>query len=851
MERRYKVHLSLKPWICVLLFACLVTGIFPAMAQTQQVASNLPPMPPPWPVEYEKDGARLVIYQPQLHDWQKFRDLTSDTAISITPSGGKPVLGVVSWHATTLTDTDARMVVIKDIVLTSSRFPSLDATASAAMERLVRNTYPATGMTISLDRMLAGFKSAQVPARVDVLNTQPPSIFVSTTPAVLLFVDGTPVRVPIEGTKLEYVVNTNWDLLYDKSNYYLLAQKTWLKAKELAGPWTLTTKLPADMSKLPATDNWSEVRKAVPPPPTKSAPKVVFTAKPGELLLFKGEPSYKKIPGISLAYASNTENDVFLYYPDHKVYVLISGRWFRAANLQGPWTYAGNDLPSDFAHIPASHPRARVLVSVPGTQAARDAVLLAQVPTTAIVNRAQAEAKVKVAYAGDPQFKPIESTSLSYATNTQEKVIKVGDLYYLCFQGVWFVSTSPQGPWKTADSVPKAIYEIPASSPVYNVTYVTVNNPTPTTVESSYTSGYVGMFVLGAAVGACITYGTGYYYAPYYYWGPYPYPVYYPYPYTYGYRAVYNPTTGAYAWGGAVYGPYGAAGGAAWYNPSTGFYGRGASVQTAYGGRTVAQAYNPWTGTYAATAQGHNAYSQWGTSVVQRGDDWARAGHVTTDQGTVARYRTSDGGAGTVISGPDGKGGVIRTADNDVYAGKDGNVYRRDSGGNWSKYDDGNWVPVDKNSQTASKADARQQAQQRAQDAGVSRDSLQQRAQDAGVSRDSLQQRAQDAGVSRDSLQQRAQDTGVSRESLQQRAQSSGVTRDSAAEAFQNRTAGQAGGERVRPQAGMDQSARRASVSPDTWQGLNHEAAARQQGAWRERAQGGSFGGARMGGRRR
>ena len=49
----------------------------------------------------------------------------------------------------------------------------------------------------------------------------------------------------------------------------------------------------------------------------------------------------------------------------------------------------------------------------------------------------------------------------------------------------------------TADSIPSTIYSIPPSSPVYNVTYVTQTNPTPTTVESSYTSGYFGTFVVG------------------------------------------------------------------------------------------------------------------------------------------------------------------------------------------------------------------------------------------------------------------------------------------------------------------------------------------------------------------
>ncbi len=807
MERWKVDSKSFKFVLCVLVGVCAVTCAVSALAQAPPSTSNIPP--PKWPVEFLKDGNVLIVYQPQIRDWNKFRELTSDTAISITPKGGKPALGVVSWRSTTVTDTQARIVVIKDIQITQARFPSLDANASAAMERVVRATFPGAGMTIGLDRLLAGVKMAQEPAGPSPISRQPPQIFFSSKPAILLFVDGEPVRVPIEGTKLEYVVNTNWDLLYDKSDYYLLDQKTWLKAKTLSGPWAATTKLPPDMTHLPAGQNWDDVRQAVPPPKTTTAaPQIMFTTKPAELLLFTGEPTYKKIPKTNLAYATNTKSDVFQHSPDHQNYVLISGRWFRAATLRGPWTYAGPDLPADFASIPANHPCAHVLVSVPGTQAARDAVLLAQVPTTAIVNRAEAEAKVKVVYAGDPQFKPIAGTSLSYAANTQDKVIKYGDLYYLCFQGVWFMATSPSGPWKTADSVPKAIYEIPATSPVYNVTYVTVSNPTTTTVESSYTSGYAGMFVLGAAVGACVAYGTGYYYPPYYHWGPYPYPVYYHYPNSYGYRAVYNPATGFYGVGGAVYGPYGAAGRAAWYNPSTGTYGRGASVQTAYGGRTVAQAYNPWTGTYAATAQGHNAYAQWGSSVVTRGDDWARTGHVSTAQGGTAGYRTSDGGAGRVVYGSQGAAGVAKTANDDVYAGKDGNVYKRDPSGNWSKYDNGNWDPVDKSSGQQHKT---------------------------GGDNSTLKSR-QGTATSPTSLnQQRSAD-------LQQRAQ---------APAGQNRQGVTPVPERQTGQAATQLGQGRSSASPETMQQLNQEAAARRRGTAREQTSSRGAGAARGGGGRR
>jgi hypothetical protein len=435
---------------------------------------------------------------------------------------------------------------------------------------------------------------------------------------------------------------------------------------------------------------------------------------PAELIVFKGSPVYSKIPGTRLLYVANTDNDVFVDDTDRQYYVLLSGRWFRAKSIEGPWGYTGADLPPDFAKIPEGSPKAHVLSSVPGTVEASDAVMLAQIPTTAIVNKAEAEAQVKVAYDGQPQFKPIENTTLQYATNTRDKVIKDGDLYYLCFQSVWFISTTPSGPWKTADSIPEEIYTIPPSSPVYNVTYVTQTNATSTTVESHTAAGYLGVFIIGAAVGAAIVYGTGYYHPPYVYWGPgVPYPVYHPWPCTYGVGAVYNPWTGGFAAGRAVYGPYGAAGSSAWYNPAPGRYGRSASVQGVYGGRTVASAYNLWTGGYGATSQAPNAYAQWGSSVATRGNQWVQTGHVTTAAGTTAGYRTSTGQQGVVTRGANG---TVAHGSNGTYVGHDGNVYRRDSTGNWSQYNNsnGNWNHVDT-------SNAQAQAQQRAQTASQNR----------------------------------------------------------------------------------------------------------------------------------
>ncbi len=646
-----------------------------------------------WPRQVKKDGATLVYYQPQVRSWDNYTKLTADMAFSLTPAGGQATNGVATLTCNTIVDKTSHTVYLRNLEASSIRFPSLKEADVKPMEDLFRKLAPSGGEPISLERLIADAQQQQTPVHSVAVKNDPPQIFYSETPAIVLTVEGEPVKAPVEKTGLEFIVNTNWDLFYDKhdKNYYLLVNNYWLQSKDLTNNWTAVKTLPKDFSKLPTGQNFDAVKKMIPAPATQGkAPQVFFSNVPTELINTKGKPVYTRIEGTGLLYVTNTDNDLFLDNSRQEFYVLFSGRWFKSSSLQnGPWTFASDQLPADFAKIPANSTKAGVLVSVPGTIEASDAVLLAQVPTTAVVNKAQAVSQVKLSYDGDPQFKPIENTSLEYATNTQQKVIKYGDVYYLCFQAVWFMSTKPNGPWEVADSVPDEIYKIPPSSPLYNVTYVTQSNATETTVESSTTAGYFGMFVMGMAIGACITYGTGWYYPPYFFWGPgMLYPIYRPWPCTYGIGAVYNPYTGGWAAGRAVYGPYGAAGGSAWFNPATGRYGRSASVQGWYGGRTVAQAYNPWTGGYAATRQGHNPYAQWGSSVATRGDQWARTGHITNANGTTFGYQTSGGQQGVVHHG---NNGTIAKGTNGTYVGHDGNIYRKNDNGSWSHYNNGNW----------------------------------------------------------------------------------------------------------------------------------------------------------------
>ena len=112
-----------------------------------------------------------------------------------------------------------------------------------------------------------------------------------------------------------------------------------------------------------------------------------MSSQPAELILLEGEPKYAAIAGTGLLWVSNTESDLFRMGKAGRIYYLVAGRWFSAPDFTGAWTFATTSLPADFKKIPLEHERSRVLASVPGTDQAIEAVLVAQIPQTARVNR--------------------------------------------------------------------------------------------------------------------------------------------------------------------------------------------------------------------------------------------------------------------------------------------------------------------------------------------------------------------------------------------------------------------------------------------------------------------------------
>jgi hypothetical protein len=663
---------------------------------------------PGWPKTVTKPSGTAVYYQPQVDDWKNYQTLDVRMAFTLTPTGGKAQVGVLTATLATSVNFDTHTVLLSDPQITSVNFPSLTPDKSEQMGALVRTFLnPAATLSVSLERLAASVKKTTTPPTTELDNT-PPTIFVSVKPAILLMVNGAPSMGNIANSNMQFVVNANWPLFQAQGGgaYYLFNGKGWMTTNSLDGTFTATTQLPPGMSAVPANSNFASLKQFIPPPAGSSAtsPMVYYSTTPAEIIVFGGLPQWTPIPGTQLSYASNTGSPVFKYGPTGAFYFLTSGRWFTGSGPMGPWTFATYTLPPDFKQIPPNSPASSVLASVPGTPEAEDAVLIAQIPTTVRVNPANAASEVKVTYAGQPQFAPITGTTMQYATNTPNKIIQVDSQYYVCYQGIWFVGTTPNGPWTTAQTVPQVIYTIPPSSPVYNVTYVTQEVVPGGDVQASYTAGYMGAFITGAAVGAIVMSGTGYYYPPYAYGG-----FYYPCAATYGYH-TYNAYTGAYGYGGAAYGPYGSAHWGTSYNPNTGTYARGATESTAYGTRAQGEAYNPYTGASAATRQGSNAYGSWGQSVYSKNGNTAYTQHASNAYGSEGSVQTSKGGEAYGQSTAHGNTAAGKTSSGDMYAGHDGNVYKN-TGSGWQKYDNGSWNDVNKSTAEQSHPTATSDAQ--------------------------------------------------------------------------------------------------------------------------------------------
>ena len=171
-----------------------------------------------WPQELMGgDGSTVLLYQPQVESWKDYKLLRARMAVAFRRMGtagpGPRRRGPGGRHrgqqrggsGPDLEHPDRRGALPRRCQPGES-----DRLLNALRARMTKED-----VVVALERLTAYLERAETALTAAPLKADPPKIFVSTRPAVLVVLDGAPVMAPVPGTDLKYAVNTNWDLLRD------------------------------------------------------------------------------------------------------------------------------------------------------------------------------------------------------------------------------------------------------------------------------------------------------------------------------------------------------------------------------------------------------------------------------------------------------------------------------------------------------------------------------------------------------------------------------------------------------------------------------------------------------------
>ena len=196
----------------------------------------------PWPREATEGGRTFTVYQPQIEKWDGAR-LHARAAVSVE-SAASPLqhFGVVWFSARAEVDKVNRLVALADFRVDKVAFPS-EPDRAADYQKVLERRLPREVSRISLDRVQAALaiteaqRSAGTPQAV---KNDPPRVIFSTTPALLVLVDGKPVLRQVEGTSisLQRVVNSWALILVDQKagKHYLRAVGTVVRGQHPRRP---------------------------------------------------------------------------------------------------------------------------------------------------------------------------------------------------------------------------------------------------------------------------------------------------------------------------------------------------------------------------------------------------------------------------------------------------------------------------------------------------------------------------------------------------------------------------------------------------------------------------------------
>ncbi|MEN8202522.1 MAG: hypothetical protein ABFS28_08010, partial [Bacteroidota bacterium] len=197
-------------------------------------------------------------------------------------------------------------------------------------------------------------------------------------------------------------------------------------------------------------------------------PEIIFTTTPSALILIDGDPVFKEIEKTNYEYVVNTP---FFIVKDTKkeiYYVNGGGNWYISRDAANTWQHT-TKVPSKLEKI-AEEAMGEADPEAEAAEAEGDPEAEDVIPEI-ILRTKPAELFQSD---GEPEFSPIEGTSILYMTNTADDILMNIETqeYFILVSGRWYRSKSlTGGPWEfvSPDKVPEEFSKIPAGSDMGSV----------------------------------------------------------------------------------------------------------------------------------------------------------------------------------------------------------------------------------------------------------------------------------------------------------------------------------------------------------------------------------------------
>jgi hypothetical protein len=128
-------------------------------------------------------------------------------------------------------------------------------------------------------------------------------------------------------------------IIKEKNTYFLASDSMWFDAPAVKGPWSEARSLSKDLKQIDEQLKKQRAEQGVEEPEATDeirVPQIVVSTVPAELIFIDGKPEFEPLQGNDILAVSNTDSDVIFDIDTQNYYVLLSGRWYRAKDLDRP-----------------------------------------------------------------------------------------------------------------------------------------------------------------------------------------------------------------------------------------------------------------------------------------------------------------------------------------------------------------------------------------------------------------------------------------------------------------------------------------------------------------------------------